>query len=147
MAIPRLPASPRFSYVLRLQVLQLPVLQMPLLRLAAPLRHLRGFLARAASSQQVLQVLQQVIELPVLRLTLLRLSTTTRQLTVLRPQVVQLPVLQLAMLWEYTNPSIVCRTGNRAGTGTLLAGTRHRRLFRSDCKVVLQFVRTLDRSV
>ena len=140
-------AGPRWHlHVLKLQVIQVPVLQLPLLRLPATLRHLRGFLARAASSQQVLQVLQQVIELPVLQLTLLRLSTTTRHLTVLRPQVVQLPVLQLAMLWEYTNPSIVCRTGNRAGTGTLLAGTRHRRLFRSDCKVVLQFVRTLDRS-
>ena len=97
----------------------------------------------------------QVIDQPVLQLTLLRLSTTSRQLTVLRPQVVPLPVLQLAMLLEYTNPRvpagaparIVCRTGNRAGTGTLLAGTGHRRLFRSACKVVLQFVRTLDRSV
>ena len=92
------------------------------------------------------RLLPQVIDQPVLQLTLLRLSTTTRHLTVLRPQVVQLPVLQLAMLWEYTNPSIVCRTGNRAGTGTLLAGTRHRRSFRSARKVVLQFVRTLDRS-
>ena len=88
-----------------------------------------------------------MIELPVLQLTLLRLSTTTRHLTVLRPQVVQLPVLQLAMLWEYTNPSIVCRTGNRAGTGTLLAGTGLRRLFRNACKVVLQFVRNPDRTV
>ena len=95
------------------------------------------------------RLLPQVIDQPVLQLTLLRLSTTSRQSTVLRPRVVPLPVLQLAMLLEYTNPSIVRRTRHtpRIGTGTLLAGTRHRRYFRSARKVFLQFVRTLDRGV
>ena len=95
------------------------------------------------------RLLPQVIDQPVLQLTLLRLSTTSRQSTVLRPRVVPLPVLQLPILLEYSNPSIVRRTRHtpRIGTGTLLAGTRHRRYFRSARKVFLQFVRTLDRSV
>ena len=95
------------------------------------------------------RLLPQVIDQPVLQLTLLQLSTILRQSMVLRPRVVPLQVLQLPILLEHSNPSIVRRTRytTRIGTGTPLAGTRHRRYFRNARKVFLQFVRTLDRSL